>query len=97
MRVYISGPVTGTNDYIERFANAEEKLKMEGYAVYNPAYANSFMPEGTTYEEYMKVAFTLLSMADAIYLLKGWEESRGANQEYGYALAKELIVMRECD
>ena len=27
MRVYISGPITGTDDYMERFAEAEEKLR----------------------------------------------------------------------
>ena len=27
LRVYISGKITGTTDFIERFAKAEEKLK----------------------------------------------------------------------
>ena len=26
MKIYISGPVTGTNDYIERFAKTEKHL-----------------------------------------------------------------------
>lgn len=40
MRVYISGPITGTEDYMERFAKAEEKLTAAGHQVYNPAHAN---------------------------------------------------------
>ena len=92
MRVYISGPITGTEDYMERFAKAEEKLTAAGHQVYNPAHANSYMPEGTTWDEYMEVAMTLIKMCDAIYMLAGWKRSRGANREYGYALGKGLEV-----
>ena len=96
LRVYISGKITGTTDFIERFAKAEEKLKSEGYAVLNPAHANSYMPEDTTWEEYMKVSMTLLQMADAIYMLNGWEDSKGAKQEYETALNPlHLKVMYE--
>lgn len=95
MKIYISGAITGTDDYMERFREAEKKLTAAGHRVYNPAYANSFMPEGTTYEEYMMVAFTLLEMADAIYMLEGWQDSRGANREYGYAVAKGYTIMEE--
>lgn len=95
MKIYISGPITGTDDYMERFREAEEKLTAAGYQVYNPAYVNSFMPEGTTYEEYMMVAFTLLEMADAIYMLEGWQDSHGANREYGYAIGKGYTIMEE--
>lgn len=94
-RIYISGPITGTDDFMERFNEAEERLKSEGYMVYNPAHANSFMPEGTTYQEYMKVSFLLLDMADTIYMLKGWQNSCRANKEYGYALIKGKMIMFE--
>lgn len=63
--------------------------------VYNPAHANSFMPEWTTYEEYMKVSLMLLDFADTIYMLNGWEESKGANREYGYALGKGYQILME--
>lgn len=95
MRIYISGPITGTRYYMERFRKAEEKLTAAGHTVYNPAKVNSCMPEGTKHEEYMKVAMTLLEMADAIYLLKDWQKSCGANREYGYALGKDYVIMEE--
>ena len=49
-RIYISGPISGTKDYMERFSSAEKKLAEEGYAVLNPAKVNAQMPEGTTYD-----------------------------------------------
>lgn len=95
MRVYISGAITGTHDFIHRFAKAEAELKKQGFSVINPAAVNTRLPLDTTYEEYMTMSLTMLDMCDAIYMLKGWEKSCGANREYGYALAKDYIVMLE--
>lgn len=94
-RIYISGRITGTDDYMERFAGAQRELVEQGYSVINPAAVNSAMPDDTTYEEYMEMAFTMLDMCDCIYMLKGWEESCGANREYGYAFAKDMAIIIE--
>lgn len=93
MKIYISGPITGTDDYMERFAKIEKELTEKGHKVYNPAHANYFMPEGTTYEEYMKVSFCLLDMADAIYMMDGWEKSKGANMERKYAYENGKLIL----
>ena len=95
MRVYISGPITGTKDYMKRFAETEEKLKKDGYSVINPAKVNAMMPEDTTYEEYMTMSIIMLDMCGAIYMMAGWEKSCGANREYGYALANDYIILKE--
>ena len=94
MKVYISGPVTGTEDYAERFQKSGDELYRQGFIPVNPAAVNAMLPEETAYEEYMKVSLVLLDMCDAIYLLEGWQDSRGANREYGYALAKDYIILR---
>ena len=93
MRVYISGPITGTKDYMKRFAEEEERLKKKGYSVINPAKVNAQLPEDTTYEEYMAMSLIMLDMCDAIYMMDGWKNSRGANREYGYALAKNKRIV----
>ena len=95
MKIYISGAITGTNDYMERFANAEKELTEQGYSVVNPAKVNAQLPEDTNYEEYMNMCFCMLDMCDGIYMLKGWNKSLGANRELGYALAKDMIIMYE--
>lgn len=95
MKIYISGAITGTDDYMERFAKSEKELTEQGYSVVNPAKVNAQLPEDTCYEEYMKMSFCMLDMCDSIYMLKGWDKSCGANRELGYALAKCMIIMYE--
>lgn len=95
MKIYISGAITGTTDYMERFTNAEIALTNKGYSVLNPAKVNSMLPGDTTHEEYMMMSLTMLSMCDAIYMLTGWQQSRGANMELGYAKSKKLNVIYE--
>ena len=80
---------------MERFAMAEKELTEKGYSVVNPARVNAQLPEDTGYEEYMKMSFCMLDMCDAIYMLKGFEKSCGANRELGYSMAKNMIIMYE--
>lgn len=95
MKVYISGAITGTDDYMERFAKAEKTLTDDGFIVINPAKVNGQLPKETSYDEYMKMSILMLSMCDAIYMLKDWGKSRGACIEYGYALGTDKIIMNE--
>lgn len=95
MKVYISGPVTGTEDYLRRFRKAEEELTAAGHTVINPAKVNSNMPEGTTHEEYMAMSFTMLEMCNAIYLLNGWKLSKGATMEFDRAVDRKMNITFE--
>ena len=95
MKIYISGAITGTDNYMERFAKAEKELKELGYSVVNPAKVNAQLPEDTNYEEYMKMCFCMLDMCEAIFMLKGWSKSCGANRELGYSMAKKKTVFYE--
>ena len=92
IRVYISGPITGTKDYAMRFAEAEAKLEKMGFSVFNPARVNAELPESLGHEEYMEISMAMLGMCDGIYMLNGWRDSRGACREYGYAIGKGLRI-----
>lgn len=95
-RIYISGPISGTDDYMERFAKAEQYLKKEGYIVFNPARVSAQLPQDNiTWTEYMKIGLTMLEMCDAIYMLKDWQKSCGACMEHGYAYGKDMNIIFE--
>ena len=94
MKLYLSGAITGTDDYMDRFSMAEKSLEVE-HTIINPAKVNAQLPSDTDYEDYMKISFCMLDMCDGIYLLKGWEKSCGSNRELGYAMAKGKIILRQ--
>lgn len=94
MRIYISGGITGVENYREAFKKAYEELAKAGHDVIDPALYADALPK-LSYEEYMKVGLYFLDMCDAIYMLKDWRKSCGANREYGYALAADKIILEE--
>ena len=95
MRIYISGGITNVPDYKDNFDRAEERLKREhpNAEIINPTMI--VLPESCTHDDYMNIDFMLLDLADAIYMIDGWEDSRGANREYGYARATDKMILFE--
>lgn len=93
-KVYIAGKMTGTDDYKERFAAAQEKLERAGYIVLNPAW----QPEGLTKADYMRHCMAMLDTADELILLPGWSDSPGAKVEYMYCryIQKPMREWEEC-
>ena len=91
-RVYISGAITGTKFYRVRFALAELKLRLMGKEVVNPARICAGLPKTCTHAEYMSVCIPLLNTCNAIYMLKKWEKSIGANIELLDSTDKDFII-----
>lgn len=96
MRVYISGKITGTTDYEERFLEAEKNLKEKGYVPVNPVKMSRAlldMVPDASYDNFMEMDFALLCICDGIYMIDGWEDSNGAKREYERAklMGKEIV------
>lgn len=81
MRIYISGPITGVVGYKERFEYAEKMLLNKGHFPVSPCKVDAIMPPDATWKDFMTVDTALLTICDAIYMLYGWEKSKGARQE----------------
>ena len=92
-RLYISGPITGVKNYKRIFQGAKGALTAKGYDVVNPAELTEVIGSGFSYAEIMSIDLDLLRRCDALVQLPGWEESRGANIEYGYALGAGKIIL----
>lgn len=95
MKIYISGPITGTNDYMERFKAAEDTLKQYGHEVVNPAAALAGLPASTTHKEYMDISIALLKLCDTILMLDNWRYSKGSCIELDYAIRNGITVVFE--
>lgn len=87
-KVYISGSISNDPNYLEHFNKAENFLKSKGNKVFNPC----CIPVIFSYDEFMKIDLAALECCDAIYMLKGWQESKGANIEFKRAQELGLII-----
>ncbi len=91
-KIYIAGPMTGYENFNRDSFNVEaDFMKKAGRTPLNPA----ILPDGLTQGQYMDICFAMIRAADAIYLLKGYEESKGAMAELAYAEKLELEIIEQ--
>ena len=93
--IYLSGKITGLDrdDYLSIFERHEIRTwKDYDTNVINPAAVMDELP-GMEHDQYMTIAMTLLKMCDTIYLIPGWEDSKGAKLELMYAIEHDYKIM----
>lgn len=96
MKIYISGRITGIKDYKERFSEAEELIRRRGHEAVNPVKLELILdPKTTKWTQYILACMGLLRACHGIYLMPGWENSKGARLEHDEAVRCGLRIYKD--
>lgn len=103
MKIYVSGPMTGIPHHnYPAFDAARDKLLADGHEVVSPPDINRRVGIGadhtiseTKYQQLLRDDLYGLLACDAIYLLPGWQNSRGATLERQVAMTIGMEVIVE--
>lgn len=95
-KIYLAGPMTGVPDYnYPAFHAAAARLRALGHEVLNPA--ENPAPACGTWQGYMRMSLVQLVQCEAIVLLPGWAESKGALIERKLAQVLGMDVVHFVD
>lgn len=97
MKIYISGKISGTDltETRKRFAAVAKAMKRLGVEPVNPL--ENGLSEHDTWKAHMLKDIAALLQCKAIYMLQGWQESKGARIEYCIATEIGLHIMYEVE
>ena len=91
-RVYIAGPMSGLPDFnYPAFNQAEDVLRDLGFYPRNPA--KNGLPAGSAWSDHMRADIRMLTTCDAVFMLKDWQQSRGATLEHHIAQTLGLHIV----
>ena len=92
-KIYLSGPMTGMPDYnYPAFHAVAERFRQAGWDVVSPA-ENFGGYVDLPRESFLRMDVSQIATCDAIAMLPGWRESRGARMEYliAHELGMEML------
>lgn len=97
MKIYISGKISGIDitETRKRFAAAAKVTKKLGYEPVNP-FENG-LTEHDTWKAHMLKDIADLLQCKAIYMLQGWQDSKGARIEHYIATEIGMPIMYEIE
>ena len=97
MKIYISGKISGTDltETRKRFAAAANATKRLGYEPVNPL--ENGLSEHDSWEAHMLKDIADLLHCNAIYMLQGWKDSKGARIEHYIATEIGMPIMYEIE
>lgn len=98
--IYVSGKYRGESerevfDNIIKARTAALKLWDEGWAVICPHTNSIFMGSQLGDDKFIEGDLEIVARCDAIFMLKGWQDSEGARLELARATEKRLVVYYE--
>ncbi len=95
MKIYLSGAISGVplDEARRRFADAEAELRWQGYEVLNPF--DNGLHWSDPWGDHMKADIKMLLGADIIFMLSGWEASKGAQLELTIARALDMVILHQ--
>lgn len=97
--IYISGKITDETREkelanLKRFDEKEAELIELGWDVFNPGKLEC---KGWVWEQYLaRDLLVIFKNNPVLYMMKGWEESRGARLEHQVGLLLNLNIVYEC-
>lgn len=80
--IFISGKITGDDNYKEKFKMAENYLLEKGHSVMNPT---RLIGEGFKHEDYIHICKAMIDVCDFVVLLHDSDDSEGSKLEQQYA------------
>lgn len=103
-RVFISGPMSGYEDFnYPAFHQAADQLK-DRYDIISPAHNQDGEPlqppqpgQEKPWDHYMRESLRKLMDAECIYMLPGWNQSRGARIEHHLAEVLNIDILNYAD
>lgn len=95
MKVYICG----NRQYEHEFYKAEVLLRHQGHIPVNPIKILHALPEEISNSDFTVIAFELIRISHAVYLLDKWENDLFATMELAHSkrMEKEIIIKRNED
>lgn len=104
LAIYISGGITGVENWQDIFMAAEQDLMLHLHArffIFNPVniakdLERSFkvnIGKAPGYTDYMREDIKILARCNAICMLPGWKRSKGARLEYRIAKILNMQIL----
>ena len=102
-KIYIAGPMTGLARWNRpAFEQAARTLRAQGWEVVSPVEVgdafgspNTIVTTPGLLDAVIDEELAQLATCDAIYLLRGWQDSRGTRTELYLALEKGMDIIIE--
>ena len=104
MKVYVAGAYTPHDGHdatrlenIRRASEAAQRLLKAGHTPFCPHTMTAGWEESCGYEDFLRLGMEWLAACDAMLLLPGWEQSKGARREYEEAVTLGLLIVDDLE